>query len=141
MADAAAETGQRAVVVFDGAAFSLPYRLLRPGFRHCWVVLDEARGWTVLEARAGGLDIRALAGSDFDIAAFYRRQGYIVAEACVVRRGEGDRASTLRNFGHFGFPLMTCVEVVKRVLGVHPPLIVTPWQLYRYLEKNNATHT
>ena len=138
MADTAAETGRRAVVVFDGAAFSLPYRLLRPGFRHCWIVLDEARGWTVLEARAGGLDIRALAGSDFDIAAFYRRQGYIVSEACVTRRGEGDEKSAL---WHFGFPLITCVEVVKRVLGVHPLFIITPWQLYRYLEKNNASHS
>ena len=95
----------------------------------------------MLEARAGGLDIRALAGSDFDIAAFYRRQGYIVSEACVIRRGEGDRKLPFGSFIHFGFPLMTCVEVVKRVLGVHPPLIVTPWQLYRYLEKNNAAHS
>ena len=32
-------------------------------------------------------------------------------------------------------PLMvfTCVEAVKRVLGLHRRLVFTPWQLYRHL--------
>ena len=31
------------------------------------------------------------------------------------------------------FMLFTCVEAVKRVLGIHRRGIVTPWQLYRHL--------
>jgi hypothetical protein len=27
----------------------------------------------------------------------------------------------------------SCVDVVKRVLGIHAPFILTPWQLYKYL--------
>jgi len=27
----------------------------------------------------------------------------------------------------------TCVEAVKRVIGLHARFIITPWQLYRHL--------
>lgn len=121
--------GRRAVVVFDGAAYAVPYRLLRPGFRHCWVALDEAGNWTVLEARASALDVRTLAASDYDIAGFYRRRGFAVRETCASPVGKAARA--------VGFPLMTCVEVVKRVLGIDRAGVITPWQLYRYLENRD----
>jgi len=29
----------------------------------------------------------------------------------------------------------TCVEVVKRLLGIHDRWVMTPWSLYRYLAK------
>jgi hypothetical protein len=32
------------------------------------------------------------------------------------------------------FMLFTCVEAVKRVLGIHRRGIVTPWQLYQHLK-------
>jgi len=29
----------------------------------------------------------------------------------------------------------SCVEFIKRVLGIHSCFILTPWQLYKYLNK------
>jgi hypothetical protein len=54
---------------------------------------------------------------------WYRRQGLRVIETSV--RAAPLRVAPLR-------PL-TCVEAVKRVLGIHARSINTPWQLYRHL--------
>jgi hypothetical protein len=32
----------------------------------------------------------------------------------------------------------TCVEAVKRILGLHAPWVITPWQLYGLLRKQPA---
>ena len=34
--------------------------------------------------------------------------------------------------------IFTCVEVVKRILGIHARRIFTPWQLYHYLTKKKG---
>jgi hypothetical protein len=31
--------------------------------------------------------------------------------------------------------IFSCVEVIKRFLGIHARRILTPWQLYSYLKK------
>jgi hypothetical protein len=58
-----------------------------------------------------------------DLEEWYRHQGLSVIETCV--RAAPLRVAPLR-------PL-TCVEAVKRILGIHARSINTPWQLYRYL--------
>jgi len=35
----------------------------------------------------------------------------------------------------------SCVEAVKRVLGIHKSFILTPWQLYRFLRKEQTAKT
>ncbi len=114
----------RALVVFSGET-TIPWlRLLRPGFRHCFLVWCDGRRWLTYDPMAHGTHIAAhdLAPA-FDMAAWYRAKGLRVA--AVRPYAPPHRPAPLAPF--------TCVEAVKRALGLHCRRIVTPWQLWRAL--------
>ena len=113
----------RAVVVFHGRRARLWRRLLRPGFRHCFVAVERDGYWILFDPREGCPELRVLAGSDFDLAAFYRERGFTALDVAVT-----ETFSVL--------PVMpaTCVAAVKRLIGLRAALVLTPWQLYRRLQ-------
>lgn len=118
---------RQAVVVFSGVT-DLPWlRLLRPGFRHCFVVLQRGGAWVVVDplAHCTRLDLApaSLAAEAEAIAAVYRRLG--LTAVTVEEREAPRRLAPVRPY--------TCVEAVKRLIGWHAPLVLTPWQLYRAL--------
>ncbi|MBI3443836.1 MAG: hypothetical protein HY055_00325 [Magnetospirillum sp.] len=114
----------RALVVFSGKAELAWLRLLRRGFRHCFVVVETQAGWLCLNplAHRTALDLWPLA-LEFDVAGWLRDQGLIVVEARLIQPPRRQAPVSL----------YSCVEAVKRVLGIHAAWVVTPWQLYRYL--------
>lgn len=115
-----------ALVVFSGQADLVWLRLLRPGFRHCFVVLGTPGGWVSLNPMAHRTDLTVLTVPfGFDLADWYRAQGLTVVE--TVSRLPPRRSAPWRPF--------TCVEAVKRVLGIHDGFVLTPWQLFRHIEK------
>ena len=114
----------RALVVFSGQADQAWLRLLRQGFRHCFLVLGSSGGWLYLNPLAHRTDIMVLpVGADFDLSEWYRNQGLIVVETQPVMPPR--RAAPWRPF--------TCVEMVKRAIGINAGNVLTPWQLYQYL--------
>lgn len=107
-------------------------RGLKPGFRHCFVVVRRDDRWLALDALKGRIDVQLLpVAATFPLAAFYRRRGLRVLSI--------DTAPPER--GRFGLRPLTCVEVVKQTLGLHAPFVVTPWQLYRRLVRGGAAET
>ncbi|MCW5773665.1 MAG: hypothetical protein KIT16_18630 [Rhodospirillaceae bacterium] len=114
----------RALVMF-GSRTDVPWlRWLRAGFRHCFVALDDGTEWLTVDPLLHRLEVRATGLSNgFDLAAEYRRRGLTVVEyrplPVPVRRAP--------------LGVFTCVETVKRLLGIRERHIVTPWQLYRWL--------
>jgi hypothetical protein len=125
----AAHKGRRALVVFVGESEVPLLRLLRPGFRHCFVAIAEADCWITYDPLIHRTEINVLpVSSGFDLAALYRSRGFHVV-AWRLPEATPHRAALCRPF--------TCVEAVKRVLGIHRRRIVTPWQLYRHLVKQN----
>ncbi|SEH45207.1 hypothetical protein [Magnetospirillum fulvum] len=115
----------RALVVFSGQADLLWLRLLRPGFRHCFVVLGSPGGWISLNPMAHRTDLTVLSvPPDFDLAGWYRAQGLTVVE--TLPHLPPRRQAPWRPY--------SCVEAVKRVLGIHDGFVLTPWQLFRYLK-------
>ncbi len=99
--------------------------ILRPGFRHCFAALEAERGWLICDPLKDRIALSFLQVDDnFDLAAFYAGQGYNVfagwATAMPARRC------------HVPEPL-TCVAIVKRLLGIDAPRVFTPWQLFRHL--------
>lgn len=117
----------QALVVFHGEGAGFWPRVCgRPGFRHCFVALNNGRAWIELDPRGDGLHVSAEVSAPFDLAGYYRAQGYVVVAASV--------AVTRRRYA---LPwAFTCVETVKRVLGLQGWWLWTPWQLYRHLEKH-----
>lgn len=117
-------------VVFSGECEEMPWlRVLRPGFRHCYALLNDGRHWICFEPLSGYTDIQVQQlPASFDLPLWLRDHGHTVVRAPVMR-------------GRKEAPWMphTCVEAVKRVIGLHARSIITPWQLYKHLSKT-GTH-
>lgn len=114
---------QKAWVVFTNQT-DLPWlRVLRPGFRHCFVILHDGRRWLSVDPLAGRMEIQSLdVAGEFDLPRWLEEQGHIAIRAKIHEHRKL-------------MPLMplTCVEVVKRVLGIKARSVITPWQLYRHI--------
>lgn len=116
---------QNAFVVFTGQT-DLPWlKILKPGFRHCFVMLYDGRRWASLDPMANRMEliIHDQLPPGFNVPRWLEEQGHKVVPAQID--GNCNKPAP--------FMLFTCVEVVKRVLGVHSFWIMTPWQLYKQL--------
>lgn len=115
--------GRRFVAVFSGDTDLKCLQLLKPGFRHCCVMVEAGRFWVFYNPTSRGTDIAVFDGLTLDaIAAWFLGAGHVVY--CGRIRDPGARLAPQRMF--------TCVEAVKRILGVRAPAVLTPWQLYRW---------
>ncbi len=114
----------RILIVFSGATDLRWLRVLKPGFRHCYAVLESAGGWLLVDPASHQTRIEYLGPMSL------RRmlEGLQTAETTVVccrRRAAPMRLAPIRPF--------TCVEAVKRLIGIHAPRVLTPWQLFGHL--------
>lgn len=114
---------QKAWVVFSGEADLAWLKILRPGFRHCFVVINDGHHWITFDPLSNHSEIIVHhLPMDFDVPLWMQRRGYVTVRSDITKR---KRPAPWAPF--------TCVEAVKRILGLHKRLIVTPWQLYRHL--------
>lgn len=120
-----AATGpDRAWVVFRDCASPWWRVLLRPGFGHCLVVVPAPAHWLVMDPLSHFTDLGAVPRDEIpDLPARFRDQGMTVVDTVVHR--DADTPAPWAPF--------TCVEAVKRVLGLRDPKVFTPWRLYRAL--------
>lgn len=115
---------RRAVVVFVDVPATRWHRILSPGFRHCFVAIDDG-GWVLIDPLKHRLEIRRLELPEtFDLAAFFARRGHATLTGSFVPDEQ--------------IPILTlecvsCVTVVKRVLGLACLGVQTPRQLHRHL--------
>lgn len=120
-------TWTRALVVFGGRADLWWLRLLKPGFRHCFVALAGEAGWVVVEPLSHCTEVTVLPSDlAMDPAEWYRRHGLTVVETVPVTPPR--RSAPWRPY--------SCVESVKRILGIQSGIVLTPWQLFRHIEQN-----
>ena len=101
-------------------------RLLRRGFRHCFVVAGEGGCWVAYDPLAHCTQLEFLDVPDgFDVPRWLEDQGMTVLK---LREERGEPPRSLLP------PLpFTCVEAVKRLVGLRAWWVFTPWQLYRAL--------
>ena len=117
----------KAWVVFCSEA-DLPWlKVLKPGFRHCFVLLHDGTRWLSMDPLLNRteLQVHHHVPASFDFPRWLAERGQKVIAAPVDR--------SRREPAPLG--LYTCVEAVKRVLGLHARFVITPWQLYRHLVK------
>lgn len=123
--------GKIAVVAFADADRPRWLRGLARGFRHCfalvrasgrWVLIDPMSHWTEVALLAESADGATAA----DLVRTLESRG-LTAVACAAFEPER-RGAPLAPY--------TCVEAVKRVLGIRAPLVLTPRQLFRFLDRN-----
>lgn len=120
----------RAIVVFSGQTDFWWQRLLKPGYRHCGVLIECGDRWVVLEPLAERLDVRILgASSPVALKRALRRRQLLAIETEVLLT-----ASPVLVPG-----LFTCVEAVKRALGIRAAWVQTPWQLYKKIQNRKIS--
>lgn len=117
--------GQLVWIGFGGRADQLWLRLLRPGFRHCFALIRDVGGWTLLDPLSGRLVVTRLpAAPTADIPRRYRAAGFALLGPF---RPAPPRPGLLP-------PLLpaSCVTVCLRLLGLRA-LVLTPWGLHDFL--------
>lgn len=128
--DLAAEDGvtpftnaQEAWVVFTGQT-DLPWlRVLKPGFRHCYVILNDGDHWISIDPMVCHTKVMVHhITSDFDLPRWLRARNLKVVAANIAPQ------QVCATWG-----LYSCVESVKRILGLHAFWVMTPYQLYKRL--------
>ena len=114
----------KAFVVFVGQADFYWLRWLKPGFRHCFVLLNDGERWISIDPLMNHMDVQVHSVPyNFDMGAWLEDRGHRVVPADLCRSHERPAP----------FMAFTCVEAVKRVLGLHDWRVMTPWQLYKRL--------
>lgn len=117
--------GRRALVVFSGQTDLGWLRLLKPSFRHCFVAVEADDGWVVVNPLCHVTEIAVVRGVGRDaLAAGYRKAGLIVVATRTHR--PPPRPAPWRPF--------SCVETVRRILGLEARWVLTPWQLFRHIQ-------
>lgn len=113
-----------AIVLFASDTQLKWLRLLHPRFRHCLVAVKLGAAWVVIDPLSHKTALSVVEGFSADeLARWYERQG-LKAIRTWVREAPAKLA-----------PLapVTCVEAVKRILGIHAWSIITPRQLHDHL--------
>jgi len=113
----------KALVVFHDHGEGWLCRLLKPGFRHVYCAINDGCYWIVTDGQAGLPEVKVAAAADYDLAAFYREQGFTVVE---TRQGARPPLGP--------FSIANCVGMVKAVLAIRSTA-VTPYGLYRHLTR------
>lgn len=115
-----------AVVLFAGDTQLKWLRFLHPRFRHCLVAVKLGPAWIVIDPLSHKTALSVVEGFSADeVVRWYEEQG-LKAIRTWVREAPAKLA-----------PLApaTCVEAVKRILGIHAWWIITPRQLHDYLTR------
>ena len=117
----------RAIVVFTGET-TLPWlRILRSGFRHCYAIIESNGQWILYNPASHQTEIYAMGA-----APMHELVNWLFTEPVVLAVWKIHTASK-KVAPHRPY---TCVEALKRALGIQARYILTPWQLYKYLIKN-----
>lgn len=118
----------KAWVVFSGQA-DLPWlKILKKGYRHCYVILNDGKHWICIDPLSNYMDVNVqTVPQDFNLPLWMRNRGHIILSAPIKHLNK-----------QAPWMPFTCVEAVKRVLGIHNGFIFTPWQLYRHLKKSQT---
>ncbi len=120
------EAPQIAIVVFSGETDLKWLKVLKPGFRHCFAILESGGRRIIYDPLSHQTEITVIDGLSLrELRDGYRKQGFRVIPWTILRARP--RPAPLG--------LYTCVEAVKRVLGIHAPMIITPWNLFNFLKK------
>ncbi len=118
------------LVVFSDDTDLWWLKWLKRGFRHCFVVMRLGGQWVAIDPMAHHVQITVpQLPTDFDLKNWFCAQGLRVIEGYPA-------PALLRCYPPI---FLSCVELVKRILGVRHPLIITPSQLYQYLLSHQRT--
>lgn len=120
---------EKCYVVFSDNTTIWWLRFLKPGFRHCYLLLKMKNSGMWIELNPFSNQTAVFVYEypiDFDFADYIKRSRKVILCPIEIRQAPL-KCSPLSFF--------TCVEFVKRAIGIHDRFIHTPWQLYQKILK------
>lgn len=114
-----------AFVVFSGQADLKWLRPLKAGFRHCFLILHTNGHWVFYNPLSHKTEIGPI---------HFQALGPFLCNCLqsgntIVKTSTRPAPMKMAPWRPY-----TCVEAIKRIIGLHTPYIFTPWQLFRYLK-------
>ena len=120
------QSKQGAWVVFSDKTDIAILKLLRRGFRHCFMIMQQDGRWILIDPRANKTDIALLPHPrDFNFPRYYMNQGMTVVKVPHINTPHKILSP---------FPV-TCIAIIKRIIGLHKWSVITPYHLYKTLQK------
>ena len=122
---------QKAWVGFAPEAEIWWLRILKKGYRHCFVCIKNNDHWTIIDPLSHSIDVETIEVKKIkNLPRYLTDQGYIVMPF-------GDIDPHKKGGRILGY--LSCVTIVKKILGLHSPFIFTPYQLAKYLHKKGES--
>lgn len=108
----------------------LPCKILKKGFQHCYLLFYDGENWGHLDYKSHMIDFKIYR----DIPPSFDLPRWIISKGMHVVK--------LKNIHYKQRPMplavFTCVEAIKRHLGIRSHFVRTPYQLYKYIRKKNS---
>ena len=116
--------GQSCAIVIFGPSQLAYLKVLRDGYQHCMIAVQSGPSWQLIDPLSNAFCLTELGiAHPEEIISSFVEQGF---DAVFTQRRAPIAAE-------MPLGLFTCVEVVKRVLGLRNRWIMTPWQLRKML--------
>lgn len=110
------------LIVFVGQSDCPCLRWLKQGFKHCFVALQTTDRWIICDSLKNRMDFSIIdLTPNFNLSEFYSHRGYTV----IAGYGSAQKPSS-----SIVPEILTCVTVVKRIIGLRSFWTFTPWQLF-----------
>jgi hypothetical protein len=120
------ENAQSAWIIFSDDTDIRMLRLFRRGFRHCFMMVQSDDRWLLIDPRSNKTDVHLLPHpKSFNFPRYYTEQGKTVIKIPAIQTPHKILSP---------FPV-SCVETLKRLIGLHAWWVITPYQLYKILLK------
>lgn len=114
-------------VVFQDETSLWWLRILKPGFRHCYILIPLGDN--------SYLELNPMSNQLFiNIYHFPRGYDYISSLKAASKQVVWVAMPQYTPMSAAPIGVFTCVEFVKRTLGLHDRKIMTPYALYKYLK-------
>jgi hypothetical protein len=114
-------------VVFMDVPQKPSLRLLKQGFRHCAYVRREKNQWVVYDPLSYHTEMAL--SSDSTLMTRFEQAGFI----CVKVKYKAKIGQKI-----IWPEFISCVTQIKRILNVQNIWVQTPYQLYKFLQRNTA---
>ena len=120
----------KVIIVFSDQSDLWFLKYLKNGYRHCFAFIEQSKGWIVYDPLSNQSIIQYLGHLEKDkIMTLYSNAGCEIIETIILTELPEKMAPILP---------YTCVEAIKRLLGIHRWFLLTPWQLFCHLKEQNT---
>ena len=118
------------IVFTNQRSFSWWHWFTKEDFRHCFILVKAGKGTHLLNFVKMGVQVSYWDYSIQQCLGECHNEGYKISSynACY------------KNMDRLYLHLLTCVGLTKAIMGIWEPLIWTPYQLYKWLERENVVN-